>query len=82
MDDELREKIVKRIAYGECQVCNACGADIDVDDPGAVADDVFALIKEAGYFQEEAEWIGKLLKEGWIPPAEANTLTMKVLEVY
>lgn len=28
------------------------------------------LAKEAGYFQEEADWIGSLLKKGWIPPAE------------
>ena len=28
--------------------------------------------REAGYFQEEAEWIGKLVEEGWIPPEEAK----------
>jgi len=30
------------------------------------------LAKEAGYFQEEAEWLGKLVDEGWIPPEKAK----------
>ena len=34
------------------------------------ANQIYALIKKAGYFLEEAEWIGKLLREGWIPPGE------------
>lgn len=28
------------------------------------------LIKEAGWFQEEAELVGRLLDRGWVPPEE------------
>ncbi len=31
-----------------------------------------ARMLKAGYFQEEAEWIGKLLDEGWIPAEEVK----------
>lgn len=35
--------------------------------------DIKQAFEEAGYFQEEAEWIGQLLDKGWIPPGEAKT---------
>lgn len=35
-------------------------------------DRIVARIKDAGYFQEQAEWISRLLELGWIPPEEAK----------
>lgn len=72
IEQELLEKIASRVASSRCEVCNDCGATISTDNPDTVALEILALIKQAGYFQEEAEWIGKLVEEGWIPPEEAK----------
>ena len=58
---ELREKIWQ-ILHNHKREEEWSGVVIDIE----------AAIKEAGYFQEEADWIGILLKRGWIPPEEVK----------
>jgi len=62
-EQELREKIVD-ILYRHKED----------DTLSFTADQILALIKEAYplMYQEEADFIGWLLSQGWIPPGEAR----------
>lgn len=59
----IREKIAQRITDSRCEVCNNCGTSISTDNPDEVADHILADIKEAGFFQEEAELWAKQTEE-------------------
>ena len=62
-DDKLREKITSiavKIWHEEITVTDG-------------VNQIHAAYKEAGYYQETAELIGRLLKRGWIPPEEAGS---------
>lgn len=48
-EQELREKIAKRVTSSRCEVCNACGASISTDNPNEVAAEILAFVKEVGY---------------------------------
>ena len=59
-EQELREKIAKRIARSSCEVCGSCGANVSTDSPDVVANTIFALIK--GALPELAKEAGYILR--------------------
>ncbi len=84
MEDKLKEETFDEKLLGilveNCQFVDECKRHCNREDrvccygisAKAISESFPKLAREKGWFQEEADWCGKLIDAGWIPPEEVT----------